>query len=152
MIVCKAMDRDSAVYAAEIEALCFSSPWPLESFLGALNNSHALYLIAFEGDKAVGYIGVYDLIDEISIINIATHPGHRNKGAARLLMSKIHEFAAARGVDTVTLEVRESNIPARTLYESFAYKENGRIKNYYSDPKEDAVLYKYELQGMDRKQ
>lgn len=137
------MNAETAHKVAEIEALSFSSPWPPESFFNILNNNNALYLVALADGIVAGYIGIFDLIDEFSIINIATHPDYRNKGIGRLLMQSIHDHADNKGCALITLEVRESNIPARSLYESFGYKESGRINNYYSDPKEDAILYQF---------
>ncbi|MBR5515219.1 MAG: ribosomal protein S18-alanine N-acetyltransferase [Clostridia bacterium] len=144
-ITCKPMDLNSVAEVAKIEALCFSSPWPVDSFLNILNNNNALYLVALENENVAGYIGIFDLIDEFSIINIATHPSYRNKGVAKYLMEQIHSRAKSKNCPLVTLEVRESNIAARSLYESFNYKEYGRLKNYYSDPLEDAILYQLRI-------
>lgn len=141
------MDKSTALMAAELEALCFSSPWPKESFINILSNNNALYLVAMSGSKLVGYVGIFDLIDEFSVINIATHPDHRHKGIARLLLAEIHKRAVEKACPLITLEVRESNTVARSLYESFGYTEFGKIKNYYSDPKEDAILYKSEIKN-----
>lgn len=137
----KPMDKDSAVKAAELEVVCFSSPWPAESFINILNNNSAAYFIAFCDDKVVGYVGMYDLIDEVSIINIAVSPDFRRGGIAQKLLEKTEEFALSRGCPSIALEVRESNIPARSLYEKNGYKVYGRDKDYYSDPREDAILY-----------
>ena len=145
MITVKPMDQNTALAVAEIEAVCFSSPWPAQSFLNILNNNNALYLVAEEDAEVLGYIGIFDLIDEFSIINVATHPNHRKKGIARRLMEEIHQRAKEKNCPLVTLEVRESNIPARSLYERFGYTECGRDKNYYSDPTEDAILYKLNI-------
>ena len=144
-IICKPMDEDSALKVAQIEELCFSSPWPKESFINILSNNNALYLVAFCDKEVAGYIGIFDLIDEFSVINIATHPSYRNMGIAKLLLEQIHGRAKARNCPLVTLEVRQANTPARSLYESFGYQECGRLKDYYSDPKEDAILYELRI-------
>jgi len=143
------MNEATALAAAEIEALCFSSPWPPESFINILNNNNALYLIALCDGVVAGYIGIFDLIDEFSIINVATHPDYRKKGIGRLLMSKIRKHAENKGCAVISLEVRESNVPARTLYDSLGYTVCGRIGNYYSDPKEDAILYQLEIRNQE---
>ncbi len=137
---------ENAKAAAELEAKCFSSPWPYESFIDVLNNKSAGYFAALDGGgRLLGYIGMYDLIDEVSIINIATDPNHRHMGIGKLLICAAEDFARERNCPRITLEVRESNLPAISLYEKQGYLPNGREKNYYNNPKEDALLYYKEI-------
>lgn len=136
------MSAESAREVAVLEAKCFSDPWPYESFINTLSNDHAAYFTLYADGVFCGYIGMYDLVDEVSIINVAVDPDARGRGFGRLLMEAAEDFARKRGCPAVTLEVRESNVPARTLYEKCGYTPYGIQKNYYTNPSEDAVLYR----------
>ena len=142
MIEIAEMTETSARLVAELEAKCFSDPWPYESFINTLANEHAqYYTIGYDGDF-VGYIGMYDLIDEVSIINVAVDPECRGCGYGKMLMERAEDYARVHGCPMITLEVRESNTPARTLYEKSGYQAYGIQKNYYTNPNEDAILYR----------
>lgn len=137
----RAMTELTAQHVAELEARCFSDPWPYQSFINTLSNDHAAYFTLHAEGGFVGYIGMYDLVDEVSIINVAVDPDCRGKGFGAILMKAAEDFAVCRGCGSITLEVRESNSPARALYEKTGYSIYGRQKNYYTNPKEDAILY-----------
>lgn len=140
MINIAVLDADSAKELAEIEERCFSCPWSYESFLECLKNQRFVFLGAYEDGELVGYGGLLSVLDEGDIVNIATHPSHRRKGIARLLLLALKDAATERGVTRLHLEVREGNIPARRLYESFGFNYDGIRKNYYTKPNENAVL------------
>lgn len=139
------MTSKSAEAAAEIEAQCFHDPWSYESFLKLLTNQSALKYTALDDGKVIGYALAYDIIDEISIINIATAKDSRNKGAASALIKKIEEYAALHSVPEITLEVRESNLPAINLYKKLGYRYIRKENNYYTHPREDALIYSKEI-------
>ncbi|MBR6515149.1 MAG: ribosomal protein S18-alanine N-acetyltransferase [Clostridia bacterium] len=136
------MTGDTARLVAGLEAKCFSDPWPYESFINTLANEHAQYYTIHRDYAFVGYIGMYNLIDEVSIINVAIEPAYRGTGYGRMLMERAEDFAKNHGCPMITLEVRESNTPARRLYEVCGYQAYAVQKNYYTNPKEDAVLYR----------
>ena len=136
------MTAESAREVAVLEAKCFNDPWPYESFINTLSNDHAAYFTLYEDGVFCGYIGMYDLVDEVSIINVAVDPYKRGKGFGRMLMEQAEDFAKGHSCPMITLEVRESNIPARTLYEKCGYTPYGIQKNYYTNPAENAVLYR----------
>lgn len=135
------MTENNAGKVAELEAKCFSDPWPHQSFINTLSNDHAAYFTLYSDGSFVGYIGMYDLVDEVSIINVAVDPDYRGRGCGELLMQTAEKFANERGCASIALEVRQSNIPARALYEKMGYVIYGCQKNYYTNPKEDAILY-----------
>ena len=135
------MTEDTARLVAELEAKCFNDPWPYESFINTLSNDHAQYYLCFLDGDFVGYVGMYNLIDEVSIINVAVDPAYRGTGYGRMLMERAEDYAKGHGCPMMTLEVRESNTPARRLYEACGYRIFGTQKNYYTNPKEDAILY-----------
>ena len=127
---------------AELERLCFADPWSEES-LRLLLGETALGFVVTEDGRAVAYGGMLCVAGEGQITNIAVHPDCRRKGIARSLITAA--IQSAEGLDTVFLEVRESNTPAVSLYESLGFERIGVRKGYYQKPKEDAVLMKMTL-------
>lgn len=124
----------------ELEKICFSLPWTADMIKSELNNPSCLYLAAVDGDTLVGYIGVQTVLDEGYINNVAVRPEYRRQGIAAALISLLVEQARAIGLAFMTLEVRESNAPAISLYEKLGFTTVGRRKNYYEKPREDAIL------------
>lgn len=118
-----------------IEKECFSAPWSEESFKTAENTRFYLY---FEGEKVVGYIGIYSVLDEGYITNIAVLKDHRKKGVATALLKELTEKESA--LSFISLEVRESNAAAISLYTKFNFKKEGARKAFYSNPKEDGLI------------
>jgi ribosomal-protein-alanine acetyltransferase len=125
---------------AELEGQCFSLPWSLESIKSELQSPISFYYGAFTGGKMAGYAGMQIILDEGYIANIATSPAQRRMGIAGALMRELMALAGERKLSFVTLEVRESNIPAQTLYGKFGFTIRGKRKGYYDEPKEDAVI------------
>ena len=136
------MTAETARKVAELEAKCFNDPWPYESFINTLSNEPAQYYTIHQDNAFVGYIGMYNLIDEVSVINVAVDPAYRGTGYGRMLMERAEDYAKGYGCPMITLEVRQSNTPARTLYEKCGYEAYGIQKNYYTNPTENAVLYR----------
>ena len=124
----------------ELEKICFSLPWTADMIKSELNNPSCLYLAAVDGDTLVGYIGVQTVLDEGYINNVAVRPEYRRQGIAAALISLLVDQARAIGLAFMTLEVRESNAPAISLYEKLGFTTVGRRKNYYEKPREDAIL------------
>ena len=93
-----------------------------------------------ENGRVVGYVGLMYVLDEGYISNVAVSPSRRREGIADMLLAELYARAKEKKLSFLTLEVRESNIPARSLYKKHGYTEVGRRKGYYSLPKEDAVL------------
>lgn len=139
------MDRGHIARIAELERQCFNAPWSEECLASELDNELAYWIVAMEGDAVAGYVGSQTVLGETDMMNIAVHPDHRRKGIAERLLLEL--IAALKGMDShcLTLEVRESNEPARRLYEKHGFQEIGRRKNYYRDPKEDALILRKEF-------
>ena len=124
--------------------LCFGdSAWTMDSLRSQLDKSDSRSTVAAEADRIIGFLAFEQLLDEGSIVEVAVHPDCRRKGIARSLITDA--IQNADGLDTVFLEVRESNTPAVGLYESLGFERIGVRKGYYQKPKEDAVLMKMTL-------
>lgn len=123
-----------------IETECFSHPWSKHSLEEELNNETSLFLVAKEENEVIGYIGMSIVIDEGYIFNVAVRENHRNKGVATALINELVTYGKKNNFSFITLEVRESNLPAISLYSKFGFIKAGERKNYYSNPKENAIL------------
>ena len=124
-----------------IEQECFSVPWSRDALMEELDNPCAHYVVCTDTEgNVVGYIGSRIVLDEADITNVAVRPQYRRRGIAARLVSMMLEQMAEKGVVSVLLEVRESNLPAQKCYERAGFTVVGRRKNYYELPKEDALL------------
>jgi ribosomal-protein-alanine N-acetyltransferase len=138
-----------AVYA--IETACFHSPWSKASFEGELKNTLAVYFVLvesepeFESEQIVGYGGMWTIIDELHITNVAVLPSHRGKGYGNRLMEAMIQYGKDNGYVQMTLEVRVGNQPAIALYEKFGFVSVGTRPGYYVDTGEDACIMWKEL-------
>lgn len=127
----------------EIDKESFPIPWRESSFEEELKNILATYLVAKIQDKIVGYIGMWFIIDECHITNIAVSTKYRRMGIAKKLINKTLKLCKEHLASYILLEVRANNIPAQKLYESFGFKVEGIRKDYYKNPdntREDAIL------------
>ena len=123
-----------------IETECFSHPWSKQSLEEELNNETSLFLVAKEENEVIGYIGMSIVIDEGYIFNVAVRENHRNKGVATALINELVTYGKKNNFSFITLEVRESNLPAISLYSKFGFIKAGERQDYYSNPKENAIL------------
>lgn len=124
-----------------IETLSFKIPWSRSAFIDELTtNQMAVYVVAVSGREIIGYGGLWRILDEGHITNIAVHPEFRRCGAGSRIMDKLLEICQREGIKSLTLEVRKSNIPAQRLYENYGFKAEGIRKGYYSDTGEDALI------------
>ena len=120
----------------KIENTCFSTPWSLNSIVESLKNECSVFYVAVVDNQVVGYMGLQIFSGEGYVTNIAVMPEYRKQGLALALMNKQMQ----NDMDFITLEVRQSNIPAISLYDKLGFKTVGVRKNYYSNPVENAVL------------
>ena len=123
-----------------IETECFSHPWSKQSLEEELNNETSLFLVAKEENEVIGYIGMSIVIDEGYIFNVAVREKYRNKGVATALINELVTYGKKNNFSFITLEVRESNLPAISLYSKLGFIKAGERKDYYSNPKETAIL------------
>lgn len=127
-----------------IERECFSLPWTARQLETQLAPGH-VFLAAVDGGELCGYVGLGYVLDEGYISNVAVAPEYRRRGAAAALLRELEKRSRALGLSFLTLEVRQGNAPARALYEKMGYKTVGQRKNYYQNPREDAILMTLEF-------
>ena len=135
------MTKTSAEEAAALEKICFSSPWSADSLIEASGRADSSFLTAFVDGKFAGYAGMLCVLDEGQICNVAVCPAFRRMGVGEALMAAQREIALSRGITVMMLEVRASNTAAQRLYEKMGWEKLGTRKNFYSSPREDALLY-----------
>ena len=129
---------------AELEKLCFSDPWSENSVASELNNQLALWLVAEDNGRVAGYVGSQTVLGESDMMNVAVHPDYRKQGIATTLIVGLVEELRKRESRCLTLEVRASNENAISLYRKLEFQQVGCRKNYYRNPKEDALILRKE--------
>lgn len=124
-----------------IESASFTTPWSMESFERELReNKLARYHVLEDEGRVVAYVGLWIIVDEAHITNVAVAPEDRRKGYGRTLIAEVLEILKQEGICQVTLEVRVGNAEAIGLYESMGFKSVGIRPGYYQDTKEDASI------------
>lgn len=124
-----------------VEHECFTLPWSREAFYNELNhNQYAVYVVLEDAGRIIGYGGVWVVLDEAHITNIAILPEYRGRKLGEALLKKVMEISKAKGAETATLEVRVSNTAARSLYKKLGFQEGGIRKRYYTDNQEDGIV------------
>lgn len=144
MIEIAKMTREHPAEIARLEEICFSDPWSEKSIASELKNGLSLWLVALDGEAVVGYVGSQSVLGETDMMNLAVSPDYRRQGVAERLVEELICRLKTQGNHCLTLEVRSSNLPARKLYEKMGFVQVGLRKNYYRNPKEDALIMKKE--------
>jgi [ribosomal protein S18]-alanine N-acetyltransferase len=121
---------------------CFSMPWSMESIKSELNNPLAKYIVAKDTDSnlVIGFVGVWIVVGEGSITNIAVHPDYRKQGIGAKLLDSLINLCNDLNCSLINLEVRSSNYAAQNLYKKYGFVVDGLRKGYYENNKEDAIL------------
>ena len=136
-----AMKEDHIEGVVVIEQVSFPTPWSREAFCSELGeNSFAHYYVCLVGEEVAGYAGMWMIIDEAHITNIAVHPWYRGKQIGQALLITLMQEAMRLGAERITLEVRPSNKVARYVYGKLGFQAVGVRKGYYSDTREDAII------------
>lgn len=140
-IVFRFMREEDIDQVLEIEHASFATPWSREAFYNELNmNKFAVYIVLEVDQKVVGYCGVWVVIDEAHVTNIAILPEYRGRKFGEALMQNLFDVARAMGAKSMTLEVRVTNYVAQSMYRKFGFQKGGLRKNYYTDNQEDALV------------
>ena len=124
----------------EVEKNCFEDYWSKDSFKKELSNNLAKYLVAKIDNKVVGYVGIWFVVDEGHITNVAVHEDYRGQKIGDQLIKELVQVCKNNKIISMTLEVRVSNVVAQNLYKKYGFKLSGIRKEYYSDNKEDAMI------------
>lgn len=128
----------------EIENAAMSCPWSLKSYEEAVTSDHSFIMVAEDDGRIAAFSVFYLTPPEAELPDIVVDEKYRCQGLGRQLLTKSLEELEGRGIDTIFLEVRVSNTPARRLYEGIGFEEIGTRKYFYSDPVEDAICMKLE--------
>jgi ribosomal-protein-alanine N-acetyltransferase len=123
-----------------IEERTSSTPWSLGLFLAEAKRQERTYLVARSGHRVVGFAGMLYVLSDGHVTTVAVDPDRQGGGIGTRLMLVLMRRAIERGVEAVTLEVRQSNDPALALYRRFGFAPAGVRKGYYRDPVEDAIV------------
>ena len=134
------MKEDHVAQVAALERQCFADPWSEGSIASELYNPLSLWLVAEQDGAVCGYVGSQTVLDETDMMNIAVHPDCRRQGIAAALIDELIVHLKERGSHILRLEVRQSNAPAIALYETMGFTQLGLRKNYYRNPKENALI------------
>lgn len=128
-------------FCTELETNTFSEPWSKNAFLQCIDSEDSYFNIAFINNKPVGYYVAGNICNEINLYTIAVSPEHRKCGIGKAMLQHLIQSAKKDDAYFIGLEVRESNTYAIRLYESEGFICNGKRKNFYKKPTEDALLY-----------
>nr|MBQ8253153.1 ribosomal protein S18-alanine N-acetyltransferase [Lachnospiraceae bacterium] len=134
------MTTEDALQVSEMEKKYFSEPWSKQAFLDALGQNSYTYVVAEDGAEVIGYAGMYRVLEEGNITQVAVREDKRRTGVAGDLMRGLMRFGDELGVSAYTLEVRVSNAGAICLYESCGFEKESIRKNFYASPAEDAYI------------
>ncbi len=141
MIVYRPMQEKDLDMVAALEAAAFSKPWQRKDFADALTSPNYLYYVAEQDGVVIANAGLILSIDEADLTNVTTAEACRGKGVAHALLEHLMQAAGEQGIVAFTLEVRAGNTAAIALYEKLGFVCEGRRKNFYTAPVEDALIY-----------
>lgn len=125
----------------KIEHASFATPWSAEAFYNEMvNNPYASYVVMQENEAIIGYCGLWVVLEDGHITNVAVLPEYRGRKLGEALMMQTLELAKALGAQRVSLEVRVTNVVAQGLYRKLGFQNGGIRKRYYTDNNEDALV------------
>jgi len=146
----RAMTRNDITAVNELDREVFPDIRNSTNFQSELENFLARYIVIFEtdsaenknrdADKLIGYAGLWLMVSEAHVVNIAVSNNRRRNGAGELLLIALIELALQMNCNMITLEVRVSNITAQKLYEKCGFIPMGIRKGYYNDNNEDGII------------
>ncbi|HEY8363124.1 MAG TPA: ribosomal protein S18-alanine N-acetyltransferase [Tissierellaceae bacterium] len=140
-IIIRTMELKDLDRVMEIETESFTTPWSRDSFLLEITkNRLAKYVVAEIDGLVVGYGGIWLIIDEGHITNIAVDKRYRGLGIGKKIIEGLIDLCKNNGITSMTLEVRKSNFVAQNLYRKYGFVEAGIRPNYYADDNEDAII------------
>ncbi len=140
-LVITTMTMEDLDKVMEVEKASFLTPWSRQAFVRELTeNAFAVYVVGRLGSKVVGYAGMWLIINEAHVTNIAVHPSYRRRHFGERLLQELIDRAKRNNCDRMTLEVRTGNLGAQAMYRRFGFVEQGLRRRYYTDTGEDAII------------
>ena len=134
------LKNEDVLMVAEIEKECFSKPWSEKAIKTAINDDLSHFIVAKIGNEVVGYGGMYSVMGEGYIYNIAVKRKYRKFGIGTNIVNELVNYSKIKSLNFLSLEVRKSNTPAINLYSNCGFKKIGNRKNFYTNPLEDAII------------
>lgn len=135
------MEEEDIDGVLSIERMSFTTPWSKEAFeMEIKKNKLAIYLVAVKEEKIVGYGGMWFIVDEAHVTNVAVDPSYRGLGISNFIVEEMIKGCIEKKIERMTLEVRSSNIVAQNLYKKYGFESCGIRPGYYTDTNEDAVI------------
>ena len=134
------LTKDAIPGAAELERLCFADPWSEKSLELLTNEGIGVGMVCRKDGIVCAYGGMLVAVDEGQITNIATHPDFRRMGYGRAVVEALIKYAKNNRLESISLEVRESNKAAISLYTELGFKVEGKRKDFYTKPTEAALV------------
>lgn len=139
-MILREMEIDDLEQVMEIEENLFSVPWTKEGFFTFLTKQNSMFLIVEDKGEIVGYCGMLTVLDEGDITNVAVKRERQREGIGQFLMQSLIRLSSEIGIKIIHLEVRVGNETAIRLYERMGFTKDCIRKNYYENPREDALL------------
>lgn len=141
------MESGDLEQVAELEKVCFTESWSYGLLEAGIHSPFDVYYVFEQEEKILGYCNLRLLAGEGEVQRIAVLPGYRRLGLARKMMEAMVDYARENSAVSISLEVRESNLPARKLYETYGFTAEAVRRGYYHNPAEDAIImWKRDLQ------
>nr|WP_302596943.1 ribosomal protein S18-alanine N-acetyltransferase [uncultured Cellulosilyticum sp.] len=140
MVTVRRMTQEDIEGVYDLECRSFSIPWSLDSLKKEIENQLAYYIVLECEEKIIGYGGLWGILGEGEITNIAVDSDYRGKGYGHLIVKSLVDYSKAEEFERLTLEVRSSNEVAQKLYEKNGFHKIAVRKNYYQKPTEDAII------------
>lgn len=139
-LLIRPMETGDVETVAKLEQEIFSMPWSENAFLEEVERPDRLFAVAYLGEELAGYMGLIPSFDEADITNVAVSSLMRRRGIAEKMLSVVLQWGRESGINAFTLEVRAGNEAAIALYEKMGFVCEGRRKNFYEKPREDALI------------
>ena len=124
----------------EIDEICFSEKWNQTFYESIKSDSKYKLIEYYEKDVRCGFVLVLNLFSESEIVRIAVIPEYRRRGIAEKLIKEVINYSKEAGYENIFLEVRSQNFQAKSLYIKLGFEECGIRKQYYKNPKDDAII------------
>ncbi|MHB1455527.1 MAG: ribosomal protein S18-alanine N-acetyltransferase [Armatimonadota bacterium] len=131
---------DDVEYVAELDRICFPTPWSVSAYITETHNPAGFYIVAREDERIVGFAGEWLVMDEAHITTIGVDPQYRRRKIGERMLICLLDEAISRGAKRVSLEVRRYNHTAQTLYKKYMFEEMAIRKRYYTNNNEDALV------------